>query len=240
MDDDMTGRDIIEVQSEAEARQLHEAWRGSPGKPPVFRLTSAEARKEHKPGCNISFGFCTCFWEPPFGPCGGVRDDNTETFPVWIKGDHDERGNPIPVDETAQQRDARIESWFIEPALPELPVTEEMIAAGRVAFGYASPALDYPAIYRAMAAVAPRDDASPWAEFKFRCWQTDVDKRIEAENDRDAWASKCGEATERALRAEREKAELFEKFVRVSNAYAEIHTRLAERDASLVRATGKR
>lgn len=235
----MTGRDIIEVQSEAEARQRYDAWRESRGKPPVFRLTSAEVRKEHKPGCNISFGFCTCFWEPPFG----MRDDNTETFPVWIKGDHDERGNPIPVDETAQQRDARIESWSAEPALPELPVTEEMIAAALSvddALDIVNNWADFPSIYRAMAAVAPRDDASPWAEFKFRCWQTDVDKRIEAENDRDAWASKCGEATERALRAEREKAELFEKFVRVSNAYAEIHTRLAERDASLVRATGRR
>lgn len=34
-------------------------------------------------------------------------------------------------------------------------VTAEMIAAGRAAFGYSNPALDYPSIYRSMHALAP-------------------------------------------------------------------------------------
>lgn len=64
--------------------------------------------------------------------------------------------------------------------------------------------------------------------------------------ERDAWASKCGEATERALRAERERDEIQEKLSERTDAaltaferLASAEQRLAERDASLRRATGR-
>lgn len=127
---------------------------------------------------------------------------------------------------------------FSEAEPERIAVTEEMIAAGAqyVGSSHSAPASNQywaDKIYRAMAAVAPGNDLAASNDRLVYAWHRAEHRANAATTERDA-------ALARADAAENKRDEYYEALSRVVSKLMDAQKRLGERDASLLRATGKR